>query len=176
MIREHPFTPPAAQVGMRRLQFPRELGMACGAFPGKMEQRFEPEIGQIEDLRALLHEPDRQQRFGKRRVGAQFRDDARQPQQIRCHLFRRMAPDASDVEVAHDLKQVAGTTSASPPSSRGVFGDLTSAIMRITSVMIRNFRSRALRRFLGRDGASQLARDFRFKDGHAVDVDYLDYH
>ena len=78
MIREHPFAPPAAQVGMRRPQFPRELGMACGAFPGEMEQRFEPEIGQIEDLLALLHEPDRQQRFGKDGVGAQFRGDARQ--------------------------------------------------------------------------------------------------
>ena len=37
VIREHPFAPPAAQVGMRRPQFPREFGMACGAFPGEVE-------------------------------------------------------------------------------------------------------------------------------------------
>ena len=30
---------------MRRPQFPREFGMACGAFPGEMEQRFESETG-----------------------------------------------------------------------------------------------------------------------------------
>ena len=31
-------------------------------------------------------------------------------------------------------------------------------------------------RFLGRHGPRQLARDFRFEDGHVVDVDYVDYH
>ena len=33
-----------------------------------------------------------------------------------------------------------------------------------------------IRRFLGNDGPRQLAVISRFDDGHATDVDYLDYH
>ena len=69
---------PRGQGAVRLAQFPRKSGIAGGELAGKVKQRFEPEIGRIEDLRVLFHEPHRKQPFGKLVVRAQFRGGAGQ--------------------------------------------------------------------------------------------------
>ena len=69
---------PRGQSAVRLAQFPRKSGIAGGEFTGKVKQRFKPEIGRIEDLRVLFHEPHRKQPFRKSLVRAQFRGGAGQ--------------------------------------------------------------------------------------------------
>ena len=72
------FEPAAGQRCMGAPQLPRQLRVAGAAFLGKMEQGFEPEVRDVGDLVAFLHEPDRQQLVGQRAIDAQLRGHARE--------------------------------------------------------------------------------------------------
>ena len=71
-------TPPGGQIGVRREEFLGELRIVSRVRMGEVEQRFEPEVGQCEDLLALFREPHRKQTLGKCGIGSQFRADAGQ--------------------------------------------------------------------------------------------------
>ena len=68
--------PAGFQVGMGIAQFPRESRVVD--LLRQVEQRFEPEVGETEDLVTFLHEPHRQQAPGERFVGPNLGCDARQ--------------------------------------------------------------------------------------------------
>ena len=59
-------------------QFPGDMGMRVGDLPREVEERFQPEIPQVEDLMAFFHEPDRQQLPGEFFIGAYLRSSASQ--------------------------------------------------------------------------------------------------
>ena len=68
--------PAGFQVGMGIAQFLRESRVVD--LLRQVEQRFEPEVGETEDLVTFLHEPHRQQAPGERFVGPNLGCDARQ--------------------------------------------------------------------------------------------------
>ena len=61
---------------MRRTQFLCQIRVAHRALLSEVEQRLEPEVGEIEYFVALFHEPNRKQTFGKRRIATKLGSDA----------------------------------------------------------------------------------------------------
>ena len=68
--------PAGFQVGMGVTQLPRESRVI--GLSRQVKQRFEPEVGETEDLVTFLHEPHRQQAPGEHLVGSEFSGGARQ--------------------------------------------------------------------------------------------------
>ena len=78
---------------------------------GEVEQRFDPEVGQREDLLALFHEPDRKQMLGEIGVGSQLRADAGQqhgfPSPARRddqHVLARRRIEISAYDLQHEVE------------------------------------------------------------------------
>ena len=105
--------PPGRQIGVRIPELLRSFRIGLANLPCEVEQRFEPEVAQIEDLLALLHEPDRQQLFRELPVGAQLRSNARQQHgfsaSARRHeqdVLARWRSDVSTEDFEHDAEFV----------------------------------------------------------------------
>ena len=80
---------------------------------GEVEQRFDPEVGQREDLLALFHEPDGKQTPGEIVVGSQLRTDAGQQHGFSSparrddqHMLARRRIKISAYDLQHEIELV----------------------------------------------------------------------
>ena len=93
-------------VGPAQLQ--RELGMSGGALPGEVEQRLKPEVGHVEDLVILFHEPDGEELAREFLVRTKFRCCAGQQHGFAPAagpndqtVLTRLRPDVSAQDLEH---------------------------------------------------------------------------
>ena len=105
--------PAGLQVGMGVAQFARQVRIRTGDLPGEMEQRFQPEIGEVENFMALLHEPHGQQARGKLLVGPELGGGAREQHGLapaaRCddqNVLAGRRLDVSPEDVEHGVELV----------------------------------------------------------------------
>ena len=69
---------PAGQSCVCRLDLAAEAGVMLSALFRQVEEGFQPEVSDVEDLHAFLHEANRHQSPPELRIGTDFRSDTRQ--------------------------------------------------------------------------------------------------
>ena len=80
---------------------------------GQMEHGLQPEVGETEDLLALFHEPDRQQRPGEVLVAAQLGRDPRKQHRLAAsarpdheNVLARGGPDVAPQVIEQEAEFV----------------------------------------------------------------------
>ena len=106
--------PPARRQRVPRVaQLPGQPGVVLVDLVGQMEHGLQPEVGETEDLLALFHEPDRQQRRGEVLVAAQFGRDPREQHRLAAparsdhqDVLARGGPDAAPEVIEQEAEFV----------------------------------------------------------------------